>query len=64
MNKIAFWVQTVLLVVIYISVMSDDWCRFYLYRGHAWSIKIFVHYKFDESIDIQKQNKFRKEFKN
>ncbi len=35
MVKISFWLQTLLLVVIYITIMSDDWCRFYLYRGHA-----------------------------
>ena len=34
-TKVAFLVQTVVLVLLYILILSDDWCRFFLYRGHA-----------------------------
>ena len=33
--KLMWGLQTIILVILYISILSDDWCRFYLYRGHA-----------------------------
>jgi hypothetical protein len=30
-----FWIQNLLCLMCYLMIMSDDWCRFYLYRGHA-----------------------------
>ena len=35
LNKVCFWLQTGVLSVLYIVILSDDWCRFFLYRGHA-----------------------------
>jgi hypothetical protein len=35
LNKLAFALQSLFLFIIYIIIMSDDWCRFFLYRGHA-----------------------------
>ena len=35
MANVVFWVQTFILFMLYIAIMSNDWCRFYLYRGHA-----------------------------
>ena len=35
LNKVCFWLQTGVLTVLYIIILSDDWCRFFLYRGHA-----------------------------
>ena len=34
-NKIFFWVQSAVLAQMYVFLMGDNWCRFYLYRGHA-----------------------------
>ena len=33
--KYTWGIQTLLLVILYITIMSDNWCRFFLYRGHA-----------------------------
>jgi hypothetical protein len=33
--KIAFFGQFIILFFLYIIIMSDNWCRFFLYRGHA-----------------------------
>lgn len=35
LNKIAFVAQSVILFLLYIIILSDNWCRFFLYRGHA-----------------------------
>ena len=33
--KIIYAVQCMTLFLLYIVIMSDDFCRFFLYRGHA-----------------------------
>ena len=35
LNKIAYFAQTFILFLLYIIILSDNWCRFFLYRGHA-----------------------------
>ena len=35
LNKVAFWGQTVILILMYFILLTNDWCRFFLYRGHA-----------------------------
>ena len=35
LNKIAYFGQSIILFILYIVILSDDWCRFFLYRGHA-----------------------------
>ena len=33
--KTCFIIETLILVVLCIMIMGDDWCRFYLYGGHS-----------------------------
>uniref|UniRef100_A0A7S3FXX6 Uncharacterized protein n=1 Tax=Strombidium rassoulzadegani TaxID=1082188 RepID=A0A7S3FXX6_9SPIT len=33
--KLCFFLQTGILFLLFLILMLDDWCRFYLYRGHA-----------------------------
>ena len=28
-------VQAIVLIILYLLILTDDWCRFFLYRGHA-----------------------------
>ena len=35
LQQIIFVVQSAILFLLYIAIMADNWCRFYLYRGHA-----------------------------
>ena len=34
-SRIVFYIQTFALFFLYGSLLVDDWCRFFLYRGHA-----------------------------
>ena len=35
LTKISLFIETGLLITLYIVILADDWCRFYMYRGHS-----------------------------